>query len=206
MIAMFSKTQIAKLFRVWVLDVLDKEVSKPVEKPLPTFKPQPMTTPLHPTMMTRQMKTHVQHMIDLSIRETNVTSNKVSLDLAAFFYCDSWDLIPMAYYPDVCAYFDVEPLYQVESTNRWIMVDAAALGKLIAPAHAENADLAARLAQAEEDRDYFKRIAMASEDKYWQHQGDSVSKVQMKKSLDAGLNKIFDAVDILTRYKGMKIE
>ena len=117
-------------FAVWC-DFQIEKLLRPVEKEKPLFKPQPFTTPLHPTMMTRQMKTHVQNMIDVAIRGTNVTSNKVSLDLAAFFYCDSWDLIPMNFYPDVCAYFNVEPQFEVESTNNWVMIAESELGDLL---------------------------------------------------------------------------
>jgi Rha family phage regulatory protein len=107
---------------------MHKKLFEKPEKPF--FKPQPMTTPLHPTMMTRQMKTHVQHMIDVSVHEKNQTTNKVVMDLARFFYCDTWELIPMKYYPDVCAYFEVPAIYKVQSTNNWIMIEESKLGQL----------------------------------------------------------------------------
>ena len=103
------------------------KLSKP-EKPF--FKPQPYTTPLHPTMMTRKMKTHVQYMIDVSVHEKNQTTNKVVMDLARHFFCDSWELIPMKYYPEICAYFEVPAVYKVQSTNHWVMVEESKLGKL----------------------------------------------------------------------------
>lgn len=118
------------LYQEKCFDVL-ADYFMPKEKEKPLFKPQPFTTPLHPTMMTRQMKTHVQNMIDVAIRGKNVTSNKVSIDLASYFYCDSWDLIPMSFYPDICAYFNVESQFEVESTNNWTMIDVSELGDLL---------------------------------------------------------------------------
>lgn len=149
LIAMLSKTKVAKLFRAWVLDVLDKEVSKKeaaIEKQL--FKPRPYTTPLHPTMMTRQMKTHVQHMIDVSVHEKNQTTNKVVLDLARHFYCDTWELIPMKYYPEICAYFEVPAIYKVQSTNHWVMVEESQLGKLNPNVTTENRNAILKICDA----------------------------------------------------------
>lgn len=42
LVAMFSKTAVAKLFRVWVLDILDKETSKPVQR---DFVNEPLKIP-----------------------------------------------------------------------------------------------------------------------------------------------------------------
>lgn len=68
------------------------------------------------------------------------------------------------------------------------------------------AELKAENAQLKEERDYFKRIAMSQEDKYWRIiQDDDIDVADLKKSLDNGINKIFDAIDILTQIKGKSI-
>jgi len=68
------------------------------------------------------------------------------------------------------------------------------------------AELKAENAQLKEEREYFKRIAMSQEDKYWRIiQDDDIDVADLKKSLDNGINKIFDAIDILTQIKGKSI-
>jgi hypothetical protein len=68
------------------------------------------------------------------------------------------------------------------------------------------AELKAENAQLQEECEYFKRIAMSQEDKYWRIiQDDDIDVADLKKSLDNGINKIFDAIDILTQIKGKSI-
>ena len=124
-------TWISAKFFLTVVRAYDALVNtKPTEPEKQMFKPRPHTTPLHPTMMTVKMKAHIQHVINASVHETNQTTNRVVIDLANHFYCDAWEMIPMAFYEDVCAYFEVQPLYKVQSTNAWSMVETVELNRL----------------------------------------------------------------------------
>jgi hypothetical protein len=143
-------------------------------------------------MMTRQMKTHVQNMIDVSIRGTNVTSNKVSVDLASFFYCDSWDLIPIAYYPDVCAYFNVEPQIEVESKNNWVMIDASELGDLLnAKVESDKFKLERDNAQQCLQKLYQEKLALEEQQK-------------PDETIQKAISSIMDGIDLLDAVSALK--
>lgn len=56
LIAMFSKTAVAKLFRVWVLDILDKETSNPIQYGLKDKQPDPINEPLKLPFATKEQR------------------------------------------------------------------------------------------------------------------------------------------------------
>jgi Rha family phage regulatory protein len=93
--------------------------------------PKPQIMPCHPTMMNSKMKNHVQHVIDLTAQSYGGTTNKVCMDLARYFHADSWEMIPMSFYPDICAYFNVHPRFKVGIKENWVMVDSSELGDLL---------------------------------------------------------------------------
>jgi prophage antirepressor-like protein len=137
LIAMFAKTQIAKKFRVWVLDILDKEVGKPQTKyglfdqleqiEIPAF-PKRAIEPCHPTMMLPKYENHVDFMAYDYADKNNVTRNKVVTDLAAHFGAKNYKMIPLTFYYDVCAYFNQEPKYKIpKGLKKWIMVEESSL-------------------------------------------------------------------------------
>lgn len=60
--------------------------------------------------------------------------------------------------------------------------------------------------QLQEELAFYKRIARSAEDSYWRNVDNKVIDVEdLKSSLDVSLNKIFDAVDILTQIQGKSI-
>jgi hypothetical protein len=89
--------------------------------------PKPQIMPCHPTMMNSKMKNHVQHVIDLTAQSYGGTTNKVCMDLARYFHADSWEMIPMSFYPDICAYFNVHPRFKVGVKENWVMVKESSL-------------------------------------------------------------------------------
>ena len=133
LISMFANTQIAKKFRVWVLDILDKEVEAPKPKyglfdqlEIPDM-PRPAIQPCHPSMMDSQRKNHIRHFVDLIAGDNNCTTNRVFLDMANYFYADSWELIPAYMYHDICAYLNIKPRFKAIPKDTWIMVEASSL-------------------------------------------------------------------------------
>jgi hypothetical protein len=60
--------------------------------------------------------------------------------------------------------------------------------------------------QLQEELAFYKRIARSAEDSYWRNVDNKEIDVEdLKSSLDVSLNKIFDAVDILTQIQGKSI-
>ncbi|WP_368750135.1 Bro-N domain-containing protein [Klebsiella aerogenes] len=51
LIAMFARTPVAKEFRRWVLDILDREVGQSVVQPIPPTPRQPTETPVSASMI-----------------------------------------------------------------------------------------------------------------------------------------------------------
>jgi hypothetical protein len=175
-------------FAIWCDLQIEKILRKPETKyalhdqlEIPDM-PKPFATPLHPTMMTRKMKTHVQHMIDVSTYGTNVTNNKVSMDLAAYFCCDSWELIPMSHYYDVCAYFNVAPRYKADIKKNWVMVEMSSLE------HESRVDLTVKLDAAQKEMQQIKR------------QLDVKLKASDLSPVQAAIMKIADALDELSSF------
>lgn len=57
-----------------------------------------------------------------------VTRNQIMMKLAAYFGADTWTMIPLARYYDVCAYFNSEPRHEIpESIKNWVMVEESSL-------------------------------------------------------------------------------
>lgn len=61
LIAMFSRTKIAKQFRIWVLDILDKEVGQPTIEPLNQKTTKDDRTPLRNAVSTLIGKTNLAY-------------------------------------------------------------------------------------------------------------------------------------------------
>ena len=60
--------------------------------------------------------------------------------------------------------------------------------------------------QLKDELEFYKRIARSAEDSYWRNvDNDAIDVEDLKASLDVSLNKIFDAVDILTQIHGKSI-
>ena len=144
-------------------------------------------------MMTlnNEMINHITHICDVidyknGIGIDNEDDAVATHDVSKRFNVDNWQDLSIEHYPEICAYLGVEPFF--EDKDKKIT------------------DLEAEVHQLREERDYFKRIAMSCEDKYWQNIGDDVINVEdLKRSLDNGINKIFDGIDILTQIEGKSI-
>ncbi len=100
LVAMFAKTAIAKRFRVWVLDILDKEVN---QKPY-ALRDLPAKT-LTPAMLlhiTKQVKWLVKNQIGTSY-------GVLGGEILEKFNVNKRENIPLEKYREVCAFLGCEP-------------------------------------------------------------------------------------------------
>ena len=107
LISMFAKTVVAKCFRAWVLDILDKEVNSKSTVPFPAPEPEP----LHPPLMLPDMKRHIDYLIGASALKSKTTRMMIRKQLNRHFNVKTWELIPMDYYPKLCNFFGEQPKF-----------------------------------------------------------------------------------------------
>lgn len=94
---------------------------------IPDF-PIQAVTPCHPTMMLPHLKNDIASMAAKKAKGDKVTRNQIMMKLAAYFGADTWTMIPLSRYYDVCAYFNSEPRHEIpEGIKNWVMVEEASL-------------------------------------------------------------------------------
>lgn len=95
LIAMFSRTKVAKEFRKWVLDVLDKEAEQ--------------TQPDRSRFITEEQVGHIYQVVMSLCRNSGLTYQKVFGELKHHFGVNSYKNILKADYPAACRLLGVQP-------------------------------------------------------------------------------------------------
>ena len=90
LIAMFSRTKIAKAFRKWVLDVLDEEVKK--------------STALLPNTITPEQQQAIQSAVQQAHHRTGLHWQEIYRQLKAMFHIAKYDQLPQDQYGNAMAF------------------------------------------------------------------------------------------------------
>lgn len=146
------------------------------------------TSPVQPPQfITAKMVTHLKCETDKLIRATNITKSRLWLDFNEHFGTDSYLKLPIGRYPDACRYFDIEPIYDPEHTNNFMLVDAVYLGENETVIDKQRLNELEYIAKTVTDENYYRNVP-----------ADKTDVKQMLRDLDVGVNQILDGVDILS--------
>ena len=97
LIAMFARTKIAKEFRKWVLDVLDKEVRK--------------TTALLPNTITPEQQQAIQSAVQLAHHRTGLSYAEIYRQIKSIFKVAKYDQLPQDQFGNVIAFIvNLQPI------------------------------------------------------------------------------------------------
>lgn len=112
LIAMFSKTETAKKFRRWLLDVIES-INETGKYELPK-----------PERLTPAQQRHIQNRVAQLVREQVGTTYKmIWAQIKNHFKVGSYKDIPAARYPDVCAYLKCQPIFLSKTEDEQLFLD-----------------------------------------------------------------------------------
>jgi prophage antirepressor-like protein len=96
LLAMFAKTEVAKQFRKWVLDLLDKEVGQPVLTKVEKTEPKPKTTVAD--------RVPLKDAVNVLVAKSSLNYSDAYKMVHQFMGVDSIDQIPLEDLPRAVAY------------------------------------------------------------------------------------------------------
>lgn len=106
LIAMFARTKIAKEFRKWVLDVLDKEVRK--------------TTALLPNTITPEQQQAIQSAVQQAHHRTGLHWQEIYRQLKSAFKVAKYDQIPQSQFGNAMAFImNLQPIALPQAEERF---------------------------------------------------------------------------------------